>query len=63
MTKSFYIGVEALYTQLQSATSSTGLVPTAAAIGAPTLCGTTGCTVSNEGAWDFTIRMHKDFLP
>ncbi|HEX8786141.1 MAG TPA: porin, partial [Telluria sp.] len=68
VTKSFYLGVEALYLQQDTASSATGLVPTAAALGAPTLCALTvaeggGCTNSDEHTWVFTIRMHKDFLP
>jgi hypothetical protein len=62
VTKSFYIGVEAIYQQLVSAQTPTGL--TSAAI-QPTNsgCPAAGCTVSNESNWTFTLRMHKDFLP
>jgi hypothetical protein len=65
VTKSFYLGVEALYIQQDSAQSATGLVPVAVGLGPPTLCNTTvpGCRVSDEHEWVFTLRMHKDFLP
>jgi len=63
VTKSFYIGVEAMYNQQITATSATGFVPIPAGIGSPTLCGTGVCTNSNENNWAFTVRMHKDFLP
>jgi hypothetical protein len=65
VTKSFYLGVEVMYNQLNSAKSADGLVPLQAALGAPTLCQTVfpGCRVSDEHNWAFTIRMHKDFLP
>jgi Porin subfamily len=63
VTKSFYIGVEALYSKLASASSATGFVPGAVGLGAPSLCATGVCTVSDEDNWSFTIRAHKDFLP
>jgi hypothetical protein len=63
VTKSFYVGVEVLYSQLISATSATGLVPAANGITAPTTCSTGLCTVADQSNWGFTIRMHKDFLP
>jgi hypothetical protein len=64
VTKSFYIGVEALYMHFNSATSASGIVPTVAALAAPSTCGVgAGCTVSNQSDWSFTVRMHKDFLP
>jgi hypothetical protein len=68
VTKSFYLGVEVLYLQQDTASSATGLVPTAAALGAPTVCAVApaaggGCRNTNENTWVFTLRMHKDFLP
>jgi hypothetical protein len=58
VTKSFYIGVEAIYEQLQTATLPGGLVTTPLTVaGNPTI------TVSNQSNWTFTVRMHKDFLP
>jgi hypothetical protein len=68
VTKSFYLGVEVLYLNQDTASSATGLVPTAAALGAPTLCATPvaaggGCRNRDQNTWVFTLRMHKDFLP
>jgi hypothetical protein len=67
VTKSFYIGVEALYMNLNSAKQPGGLYPAATAVGegGVSTCGlaTGNCTVSNQSDWSFTLRMHKDFLP
>jgi hypothetical protein len=62
VTKSFYIGVEAIYQNLQSAKTSTGLSSTAIN---PTNsgCPAAGCVISDQSNWAFTLRMHKDFLP
>jgi Porin subfamily len=58
VTKSFYIGGEVIYEQLASAQLPGGVVT------APlTLAGSGATTVANESNWQFTIRMHKDFLP
>jgi Porin subfamily len=69
VTKSFYIGVEALYERLQSAQSGclNGSVVGGAACGSTAvstiaLGGATG-QESGSNAWAFTLRMHKDFLP
>jgi Porin subfamily len=66
VTKSFYIGVEALYMKLNSASAPGGVFPGAVAAGFDGVspCGTTGnCAVANQSDWAFTLRMHKDFLP
>jgi hypothetical protein len=63
VTKSFYLGVEAVYLQQNTASSATGLVPASAGLGVPTLCSTGACRNSDEHTWVFTLRMHKDFLP
>jgi hypothetical protein len=63
VTKSFYIGVEALYMHFNTATSATGLVPTVSALAAPSTCGAGICADQNQSDWSFTLRMHKDFLP
>jgi hypothetical protein len=67
VTKSFYIGVEALYMKLNSASTPGGVFPGAVASGAAfeggSTCGAGVCTVANQSDWSFTIRMHKDFLP
>ncbi len=63
VTKSFYVGVEALYSEQISAKSSIGLVPGPAGLTDATLCDSGVCSIKNEGNWAFTLRMHKDFLP
>jgi hypothetical protein len=66
VTKSFYIGVEALYMKLNSASAPGGVFPGAVAAGfdGVSTCGTTGnCAVANQSDWAFTLRAHKDFLP
>jgi hypothetical protein len=68
---STYLGLDIAYTQIQSASSSTGLIPTAATNGtaqpvspATTVCSTAvGCTVANEGVWSARFRVHRDFYP
>jgi hypothetical protein len=62
VTKSFYIGVEAIYQQLQSGKTPTGLT-SAAILPVNSGCPAAGCVVSDESNWTFTLRMHKDFLP
>jgi hypothetical protein len=64
VTKTFYLGVEALYDQLQSATPTggngaalgTAVVPAGAIANA-------AHQESNSGNWAITFRAHKDFLP
>ncbi|HTV38546.1 MAG TPA: porin, partial [Xanthobacteraceae bacterium] len=58
VTKSFYVGVEALYERLDSASSGASSVGgfTSGANGA-------SLSTSSASAWTFTLRMHKDFLP
>jgi hypothetical protein len=66
VTKSFYLGVEALYTQVNGATT-----PGMAAGGYSTAAGTSAAPTSAapqflEGRasdWVFTVRAHRDFLP
>jgi hypothetical protein len=58
VTKSFYLGVEALYEHIQSATTPTGFLP-----GAVVVAGSGAAIVGNTDNWEFTARMHKDFLP
>jgi hypothetical protein len=58
VTKSFYVGVEALYENLDTATTFNGLVPASIAV-----AGAGAATVGSQSNWTFTIRMHKDFLP
>jgi Porin subfamily len=58
VTKSTYIGFEAAYQGLNSATTPTGMVP---AVVVPTGSGAT--TVGNQSNWVITARLHKDFAP
>jgi hypothetical protein len=59
VTKSFYIGVEAIYQQMIGATTPGNL------LSAPVTLANSGAIVNanNQSNWNFTIRMHKDFLP
>jgi hypothetical protein len=64
VTKTFYLGVEAMYENLSSATPAGGnggaiganVTPTGAITGL-------GHQESNSDNWAFTFRAHKDFLP
>ena len=58
VTKTFYLGVEVLYSNLHSAQTGTGLV-------APANFGFGGATVNeaNSSAWSVAVRAHRDFLP
>jgi hypothetical protein len=62
VTKTFYLGVEALYDNLQSATPVGG---SGGAILAnlQTVAGVTTHQESNANNWAITFRAHKDFLP
>jgi hypothetical protein len=60
VTKSFYVGVEAIYQHIDSA--QTGLAGNALTP-AITLANSGATTWSNQSNWLFTLRMHKDFLP
>ena len=58
VTKSFYIGVEAIYQKFDSGqTGAAALTP------ALILANSGATTVANQSNWVFTVRMHKDFLP
>ena len=60
VTKSFYIGVEAIYQHIDSA--QTGLAGNA--LTTPITLANSGATTwSDQSNWIFTVRMHKDFLP
>jgi hypothetical protein len=62
VTKSFYLGVEAIYHQLVSGKTPTGRT-SAALQPVNSGCPAGGCTVADQSDWSFTLRMHKDFLP
>ena len=59
ITKSFYIGVEDLYSQLQGGSTSDGLLH---GYGLDTASGATH-VARHENNWAGTVRIHKDFLP
>ena len=61
VTKTFYLGVEVLYSQLNSAsTVNAALVMRPAIIS----CAFGGATVDETRSnWAFTLRAHRDFLP
>jgi len=63
VTKSFYIGVEALYMKYNSAQTFNGLIPSSVGVASTCASANGNCSVANESDWAFTIRMHKDFLP
>jgi hypothetical protein len=63
VTKSFYIGVEALYIKYNSAQTFNGLIPSAVGVASTCSLANGNCAVANESDWAFTLRMHKDFLP
>jgi Porin subfamily len=56
VSKDFYLGVDIMYESLQSATAVNGILPVAAQADGSTL-------VSNQDAWQFEFRAHKDFYP
>ena len=60
VTKSFYIGVEAIYQHIDSA--QTGLAGNKLTP-AITLVNSGATTWADQSNWIFTLRMHKDFLP
>jgi hypothetical protein len=58
VTKSFYVGVEAIYENLNSATTPGGV------LSAPVILANSGAmTVANQNNFGVTVRLHKDFLP
>jgi len=66
VTKSFYLGVEALYTQMKSGTTSDGLIHgygLGGQLAVPGVPNSSQFTESHASNWSFTARMHKDFLP
>jgi hypothetical protein len=66
VTKSFYLAVDVLYQQLESADQPGALNGNVAiaASSCQVAAGSGGpCTASNQSNWVFGLRMHKDFLP
>ena len=62
VTKTFYLGVEVLYSQLNSASTGTGSVVSPAGFAS---FASGGATVNETRAsnWAISIRAHRDFLP
>ena len=62
VTKTFYLGVEVLYSDLRSAQSFNNLVPTGNAFGGANANGAP-TTVKDQSSWMVSVRAHRDFLP
>jgi hypothetical protein len=62
VTKTFYLGVEVLYSQLNSATTGTGSVISPAGF-ATTAFGGGIVNESHASNWAVSVRAHRDFLP
>ena len=58
VTKTFYLGVEVMYNQLQSASTPVGTIG-GYALAAPAQ----PLFVADQSNWAFTLRAHRDFLP
>jgi Porin subfamily len=56
VTKDFYMGVDVLYSSLQSASTFNGALPASQVVDANN-------TVADQNAWSFEFRVHKDFYP
>ena len=62
VTKTFYLGVEVLYSQLNSASTGTGSVVSPAGFASFASGGAT-VNESHSSNWAISIRAHRDFLP
>ncbi|HEY2531285.1 MAG TPA: porin [Xanthobacteraceae bacterium] len=60
VTKTFYIGVEAMYVTMNGGTTSDGLLH---GFGTTSTAGNPVFVENRSNDWNFTVRMHKDFLP
>jgi hypothetical protein len=73
VTKTFYLGVEVLYSDLHSAKTGCGTMlangcgggnPGAIPVGANTVAfGNAGLLESDSHSWMVSVRAHRDFLP
>ena len=64
VTKTFYLGVEVLYSQLKSATlNSTGTLLNTAGANSVVSIGSANVNSSSQSAWTFSVRAHRDFVP
>jgi len=62
VTSDFYMGVDVMYSKLNSASAPNGLVPTTNIKSATNSCGP-ACTIEDPDNWAFRFRVHKDFYP
>ena len=62
VTKTFYLGVEVLYSDLKSAQTGTGSVVGPAGFASYAFGGATA-NEANASNWTVTVRAHRDFLP
>jgi len=62
VTKTFYLGVDVLYTNLHSAQTGTGLVVGPAGFASFAFGGAT-VNENNASNWMVSVRAHRDFLP
>ncbi len=65
VTKDFYMGVDVLYSKLQTMNSSTGLAPLTISGSACVSGGgvTARCALDDQDNWMFRFRVHRDFYP
>ena len=66
VSKTFYMGIDVMYQQLDSASTGSAGLPLGYAASTTTAGGTTGGvtgTESHSSNWEIRFRAHKDFLP
>ena len=65
VTKDFYMGLDVLYSKLQTMNTSTGLAPLTIGGSACVNGGavTARCALDDQDNWSFRFRVHRDFYP
>ncbi len=65
VTKDFYMGLDVLYSKLQSSQRQRGFYPTRQRCDWPASAGTVGgqLHVDDQDNWSFRFRVHRDFYP
>jgi hypothetical protein len=63
VTKTFYLGVEVLYSQMNSASTATGLVAGPGSGTTSYAFGNAFQAENHASNWLVSIRAHRDFLP
>src|SRR4051812_17809900 len=63
ITKDLYVGLDVIYLKLNSASSSTGTIATAASGAKPASAAAGLYTVSDQDTWAATWRIHRDIVP